>query len=128
MKTQSCWRKTALRTLPDGRRIIDTPSGPFTACMGMVFAKHPDIGDVRILDMRAWGFLTGQGHCALRLSEEEAEKIQDDTMGWIVEAINEKRAREVEALQGPKCEVCGASFITGTKLRIHKELDHSPQS
>ena len=31
----------------------------------------------RLLDLRGWGFLTGQGSAALNMSEDEAAQIQD---------------------------------------------------
>ena len=86
--------RKALRQTPDGRTIIDSPAAPYSAVMGHVFITNHGVGDTHILDMRGWGFLTGSGWAALGLPDTEAARIQDDTLAWIVEAMNEKRERE----------------------------------
>jgi len=42
----------------------------------------------KVLDMRGWGYLTGGGHGALGLSQEDASKIQDDLARRIVDWHN----------------------------------------
>lgn len=38
-----------------------------------------------IFEVRGWGYLTG--HCTLRLSYDEAAKIQDDFGNWVVNKL-----------------------------------------
>ena len=50
-------------------------AGRFTGVdMGKVFVDVPGYGETNVLDIRGWGYLTGQG--ALALDDDEADKIQ----------------------------------------------------
>jgi hypothetical protein len=42
----------------------------------------------RVADMRGWGYLTGKGHGALALPEDEAIDIQRANAAFIVKAVN----------------------------------------
>lgn len=54
---------------------------------GEVYFNHPDnAGPVKIFLIRGWGRLTGTG--GLRLSPEEAAKLQDDFGEYIVNKLN----------------------------------------
>lgn len=65
--------------------------GPFYHFHGMIWAKGaPKGGDVRLFDVRAWGFLTGQGHGAIGLPNAEAAAIQDHMGDTVAELMNEK--------------------------------------
>lgn len=54
----------------------------------MIFMKHPKMGDLRVLDVRSWGFLAGGGHCAEGLPPEEAAAEQDRFGHWVAAQMN----------------------------------------
>lgn len=54
----------------------------------IIFMKHPEYGDVRVLDVRSWGFLTGQGHAALGLDSARAAAEQDRWGNWVAAVLN----------------------------------------
>jgi len=71
-------------------------NGPFRALhehSSWIVGESPFGGSEHMLDMRGWGFLTGQGQ-GLALPNEEAAKAQRETMQWVVDAMNEKWARD----------------------------------
>jgi len=65
---------------------------PFRYCdlTGSVYGKDAFGGETKVCDIRGWGYLTGQGHCALGLDNTEARKIQEQTGELIAAALNEK--------------------------------------
>lgn len=46
-------------------------------------------GETVICDMRGWGYLTGHGHGALAMSDEDAWKAQDEMGSRIARLLNE---------------------------------------
>lgn len=55
-------------------------------------------GVMKILDIRGWGHLTGRGHGALGLSDEQGKQVQEANAEFIVRACNSHDAL-VEALE-----------------------------
>lgn len=47
-----------------------------------------DSREHRILDMRGWGFLTGGGHGALGMHEDDASAVQDRIGKRVCELLN----------------------------------------
>ena len=56
----------------------------------MVWADGAPKDPVRIIDIRAWGYLTGKGHAALGLTNAEAVAIQNDIGNTLVALLNER--------------------------------------
>lgn len=54
-----------------------------------IYAQDVPKGPARVADMRGWGYLTGKGHGALALSDNEAIAIQQANAAFIVKAVNE---------------------------------------
>lgn len=63
-----------------------------------IYADDVPKGPMRVADIRGWGYLTGKGHGALGLSDEEAMAIQKANAAFIVEAVN-SHAALVKALE-----------------------------
>lgn len=63
-----------------------------------VYATDVPKGPARVADMRGWGYLTGKGHGALALSENEAIDIQRANAAFLVKAVNNHDAL-IEALK-----------------------------
>lgn len=61
-----------------------------------IFMKHPKFGDVQVLNVRSWGFLTGHGEYALKLDRETAAAEQDRFGEWVAQSLN-RLAHETEA-------------------------------
>ena len=57
--------------------------------MGKVFIKTK-CGDTNVLDVRAWGYLTGRGG-GLAMDEDSACETQDQFEAWVIEALNAYR-------------------------------------
>ena len=62
--------------------------GPYSHMYGKIFGTHPVMGQVHIADVRGWGYLTGGGHRALGLSNEEGKAAQDKLGDDIAAALN----------------------------------------
>lgn len=58
---------------------------PLTAS---IYATDVPKGPARVADMRGWGYLTGKGHGALALSQDEAIDIQRANAAFLVKAVN----------------------------------------
>lgn len=54
---------------------------------GSVFGKSFDGGEMRVCDIRSWGYLTGNGHGGLALDKEAAGKAAD-ALGAFIAACN----------------------------------------
>ncbi|MFA6094183.1 MAG: hypothetical protein WC986_14690 [Elusimicrobiota bacterium] len=78
--------------------------GPYSTDGIYVFAKD----NFMFAEMRGWGGLTGGGRSGMRLSEAEAEEVQKANAQFMVDAMNEKEAREKatprEPLTKEQCE------------------------
>jgi len=57
--------------------------------MGKVFIRTK-CGDTNVLDVRAWGYLTGRGG-GLAMSNDSACEAQDKFEAWVIEALNAYR-------------------------------------
>lgn len=68
---------------------------------------------VKILDIRGWGYLTGKGHGALGLSDEEAIEIQKANAAFIVRAAN-CHAELIEALDA----LVNAKALAGVREQV----------
>jgi hypothetical protein len=53
-----------------------------------IYADNVPKGPMRVADIRGWGYLTGKGHGALGLSNEEALATQIANAALIVKAVN----------------------------------------
>lgn len=53
-----------------------------------IYATEVPKGPARVADMRGWGYLTGKGHGALALPEDEAIEIQRANAAHIVKCVN----------------------------------------
>lgn len=70
---------------------IWTAWGPFYHVDGIIYAKSPPKGSfVRLIDARAWGFLTGKGHGALALDFKSAAAIRDHMGDTLAALLNER--------------------------------------
>jgi len=57
--------------------------------MGKIFIRTK-CGDTNVLDVRAWGYLTGRGG-GLAMSKARACEAQDKFEAWVIEALNAYR-------------------------------------
>jgi hypothetical protein len=57
--------------------------------MGKIFIRTK-CGDTNVLDVRAWGYLTGRGG-GLAMSNDSACEAQDKFEAWVIEALNAYR-------------------------------------
>ena len=86
---------------------IDGTMGTLSAGRGM------------LLQIRGWGFLTGQGAC--KLPEAEAEKLQDDFTEWLTKLLNyvkdqnDKPASDVERVDAALKELSDVFDTTKDK-------------
>lgn len=63
----------------------------YDARMQKIWGKNAKIGgDNPVLDVRAWGYLTGGGHGALGLHPQEASRQQDAFGQMVADMLNEK--------------------------------------
>ncbi len=78
--------------LPEGPMFC---SGPFSVMENSTWIIGVDAfgGMCHVADIRGWGYLTGRG-MALALTADEAIDAQQRAMRFIVDAMNEKLARE----------------------------------
>lgn len=87
-------------SFPAGRLEVRDPNGTFRARVknaGLFFppfaydengAFITNARDERVLDVRAWGSLTGHGDGGAGLTFEEASDIQDEFGRWVVTVLN----------------------------------------
>lgn len=93
-----------------------------------IMAHNIPKGPMTICDIRGWGYLTGKGHGALGLSQEEAIAIQKANAELIVRAVNAHEdligalkkyaTAELERFDyggilktvGYECQICGADW------------------
>jgi hypothetical protein len=69
-------------------------TGPFIVSLcGWIVGRDAFGGPCHIADIRGWGYLTGQGQ-ALALPPSEAINAQKKAAQFIVDAMNEKMARD----------------------------------
>jgi|GEM_PF-4594183 len=69
-------------------------TGPFSATrFGWIVGRDAFGGPCHVADIRGWGYLTGQGQ-ALALDSSSAIKAQKKAAQFIVDAMNEKMARD----------------------------------
>jgi hypothetical protein len=75
-------------------------AGPFYVQAGSLWICGTDAfgGPCHVADIRGWGYLTGRGQ-ALALDADTAIEAQERAAQFIVEAMNEKMARDA-ALTG----------------------------
>jgi hypothetical protein len=72
-------------------------------------------GETKIIDIRGWGYLTGQGHGALGLSGTEAMAIQKSIAERVVRAVNDEaelraRIQTLEAENARLGEILGVRY------------------
>lgn len=60
--------------------------------MGKIFIRTK-CGDTNVLDVRAWGYLTGRGG-GLAMSNDSACEAQDKFEAWVIEALNAYREND----------------------------------
>lgn len=53
-----------------------------------IFIVTEDKRTLPLMLVRGWGMLTGNGKCGFGLGQEEAEKIQDQFVDYILEKLN----------------------------------------
>ena len=70
-------------------------SAPFTVGEATGWIMGIDVfgGPCHVLDVRGWGYLTGRG-TALALDGIVAIQAQAETAQWVVDAMNEKWAKD----------------------------------
>jgi len=73
------------KLLADIQTVLQYYPGPWQTIHGKVFSRHKnDLEDqVTVLDVRSWGYLTGNGHGGLALPRDETARIQD-ALGRVV--------------------------------------------
>lgn len=79
-----------LRRLSEAAFKGDLRLSPFKTNL---LSDSPKGGDVKLFDVRGWGFYTGKGHGALGLSETEARAKQDANADFAAAAWNYARTR-----------------------------------
>ncbi len=60
--------------------------------MGKIFIKTK-CGDTNVIDIRAWGYLIGDGG-GLGMNEDDACEIQDQFERWVIKALNYYREND----------------------------------
>lgn len=89
--------------LPPGHVFAE---GPFRVCRltYSIWGRDAFGDSCRIVDIRGWGYLTGQGHRALALPPEEALAAQLETLQFIAKAMNEAAGYVVRPETKPTTE------------------------
>ena len=88
-----------------------------------------DAGGHRVLDLRGWGYLTGQGCGALKLDQDTACAVQDRVGKRVVELLNKDFAHEqtLAAIDAPEF---GREPMSGTLTfpeGVSVTFDSTPQ-
>jgi len=71
--------------------VPDEFKGSYKHTLGSIWLCGQKIGDVPVIDVRGWGWLTGAG--ALNIPADKAAQIQDQFGDWIAETLT-KAANE----------------------------------
>ena len=70
-------------------------AGPFSANIAGQIVGVDAFGEpCHVADIRGWGYLTGRGGLALGLDHDAAVQAQMQTVQFILDAMNEKMARD----------------------------------
>ncbi|MDB5607750.1 MAG: hypothetical protein JWP25_4650 [Bradyrhizobium sp.] len=79
-----------------------------------IYADNVPKGPARVADLRGWGYLTGKGHGALGLSDDEGIKVQKANAELIVKAVN-SHGPLVKALTDALCELSHCADQLGAR-------------
>lgn len=85
-----------------------------------VYATDVPKGPARVADMRGWGYLTGKGHGALSLSEDEAIDIQRANAEHIIKCVN-SHPDLVKALETAAARfnmIAGIGLVNGVDPKV----------